>query len=64
MPFKGFLGPSWKMGTLTRILRRQNVYYHRIHEYTSGNYRLVESYPNKDVDYEDGTPADVFFFEN
>ena len=33
-------------------------------EYTSGNYRLVESYPNKDVDYEDGTPADVFFFEN
>ena len=35
-----------------------------IDEYTSGNYRLVESYPNKDVDYEDGTPADVFFFEN
>ena len=35
-----------------------------IDEYTSGNYRLVESYPNKNVDYEDGTPADVFFFEN
>ena len=35
-----------------------------ISEYTKGNYRLVEKYPNKDVDYEDGTPADVFFFEN
>lgn len=35
-----------------------------IEEYTRGNYRLVEKYPNKEVDYEDGTPADVFFFEN
>ena len=35
-----------------------------IAEYTKGIYRLVESYPNQDVDYEDGTPADVFFFEN
>ena len=35
-----------------------------ISEYTKGNYRLVERYPNKEVDYEDGTPADVFFFEN
>lgn len=33
-------------------------------EYTGGNYRLVEGYPNEEVDYEDGTPADVFFFEN
>ena len=24
---------------------------------------LLEKYPNKDVDYEDGTPADVFFSE-
>lgn len=35
-----------------------------IGEYTKGNYRLVEGYPNKEADYEDGTPADVFFFEN
>ena len=35
-----------------------------IDEYTEGKYRLVESYPNKEVDYDDGTPADVFFFEN
>lgn len=35
-----------------------------ISRYTKGNYRLVERYPNHDVDYDDGTPADVFFFEN
>lgn len=33
-----------------------------VSEYTSGNYRLVESYP--DTEYEDGTCGDVFFFEN
>lgn len=37
---------------------------HVIEEYTKGNYRLVENYPNKDVAYEDGTLADVLFFEN
>ena len=35
-----------------------------VEEYTKGNYRLVEQYPNHEVDYEDGTQADVFFFEN
>ena len=35
-----------------------------VEEYTNGNYRLIERYPNHEVDYEDGTPADVFFFEN
>ncbi len=35
-----------------------------IHEYTGGNYRLVQNYPNPKVNYEDGTPADVFFFNN
>ena len=35
-----------------------------IAEYTGGEYRLVEGYPNAEVDYEDGTPANVFFFEN
>ena len=35
-----------------------------VDEYMDGNYRLVEGYPNKEVDYDDGTPADVFFFDN
>ena len=35
-----------------------------IDAYTGGNYRLIERYPNPEADYEDGTPADVFFFEN
>lgn len=35
-----------------------------INEYTNGKFRLVENYPNSEVDYEDGTPANVFFFEN
>lgn len=30
--------------------------------YTEGNYRLVEAYPN--TEYDDGTLADVFFFDN
>jgi len=33
-----------------------------ISEYTSGNYKLIENYSNHEVDYEDGTAADVFFF--
>lgn len=33
-----------------------------ISEYTGGQYRLVESYPN--ASYEDGTLGDIFFFEN
>ena len=35
-----------------------------VNEYTRGNFRLIEGYPNPEVNYEDGTPADVFFFEN
>lgn len=33
-----------------------------IAEYTKGNYELIESCP--DTEYDDGTPADVFFFES
>jgi hypothetical protein len=33
-----------------------------ISEYTKGNYRLIESYPNSE--YDDGTLRDLFFFEN
>ena len=35
MPFIGFLGPTWEVIGLTRILHRQNVYYHSIYEYSS-----------------------------
>ena len=35
-----------------------------IDAYTGGHYELTEAYPNHETDYEDGTPADVFFFEN
>ena len=35
MPFIGFLGPTWEVIGLTRILHRQSVYYHSIYEYSS-----------------------------
>lgn len=35
-----------------------------VSDYTHGNYKIIPAYPNHEVDYEDGTPADVFFFEN
>lgn len=33
-----------------------------VEEYTGGNYQLVEGYLG--TEYDDGTPGDVFFFEN
>jgi hypothetical protein len=33
-----------------------------IDEYTHGKYILKEAHP--DVIYDDGTPADIFYFEN
>lgn len=33
-----------------------------VSSYTDGHYRLVEAYPG--TEYSDGTPGDVFFFEN
>lgn len=35
-----------------------------VRAYTGGRFRLVKGYPNPEVDYEDGTPADVYFFQN
>ncbi|MED9905321.1 MAG: hypothetical protein UFG06_14215 [Lachnospiraceae bacterium] len=35
-----------------------------ISEYANGNFKPVKNYPNSEVNYEDGTPAEVFFFEN
>ncbi len=33
-----------------------------VNQYTKGNYRLLEAYPNSE--YDDGTLGDIFFFEN
>lgn len=30
---------------------------------TNGNWRLIKAYPDARADYDDGTPADMFFFE-
>jgi len=35
VPFIGFLGPTWEQDILTRILRRQGVFYHILFVYTS-----------------------------
>lgn len=35
-----------------------------VDEYTHGHFELIEGYPNPEVNYRDGTPADVFFFDN
>ena len=32
--------------------------------YTNGASTLIENYPDPEVDYDDGTSANVFFFEN
>ena len=34
------------------------------YEYLDCYFEEDNRYPNHEVDYEDGTPADVFFFEN
>lgn len=35
-----------------------------VDEYTHGRFEQINGYPNPAVNYEDGTPADVFFFDN
>ena len=35
-----------------------------IKEFTNGCFKLVRAYPDHNADYDDGTPAYVFFFEN
>lgn len=55
---------KWQLKRHPHNIGSVNFWNNVIDESTSGNYRLVESYPNEEVDYEDGTPVDVFFFEN
>lgn len=33
-------------------------------DYTGGKFELIRAYPDREVDYGDGTAADVFFFRN
>lgn len=49
MPFKGFLGPSLKMVIPTRILRRRNVYYHRMNEYSRGKVDYLRIFKDFDT---------------
>ena len=35
-----------------------------LYNYEGLDYYLTENYPNSEVDYDDGTPDNVFFFEN
>lgn len=55
---------KWQLKRHPRNLPSVHFWNSVVSEYTNGNYRLVEGYPNPEVDYDDGTPADVFFFEN
>ncbi|MCL1996469.1 MAG: GNAT family N-acetyltransferase [Defluviitaleaceae bacterium] len=50
---------------LKRHPKNENSVYfwnNAINEYTNGKYEMIESYPN--TEYDDGTLADVFFFDN
>lgn len=55
---------SWQVKRHPHNLASVHFWNRVIDECTGGHYTLIEAYPNHDVDYEDGTPADVFFFEN
>ncbi|MBQ8557021.1 MAG: GNAT family N-acetyltransferase [Clostridia bacterium] len=35
-----------------------------VEDYTSGDFRLIEAYPDETVNYDDSTPADVILFAN
>lgn len=54
----------WQLKCHPKNLASVHFWKSVINDYTDGNYRLVENYPDREVDYEDGTPANVFFFEN
>ena len=55
---------KWQLKRHPHNIGSVHFWNNMIAEYTKGNFRLVEKYPNKEVDYDDGIPADVFFFEN
>lgn len=53
---------AWQLKRHPKNMSSVHFWNRAIEQYTKGEYRLVESYP--DTEYDDGTLADVFFFNN
>ncbi|WP_346887891.1 GNAT family N-acetyltransferase [Clostridium sp. UBA1056] len=53
---------KWQLKRHPKNIASVHFWNNVISEYTKGNYRLIESYPNSE--YDDGTLGDLFFFEN
>ncbi len=53
---------KWQLKRHPHNITSVNFWNKVVSEYTKGNYRLIESYP--DAEYADGTLGDIYFFEN
>jgi len=53
---------TWHLKRHTKNENAVHFWNNAINEYTNGKYETIESYPN--TEYEDGTLADVLFFDN
>ena len=52
----------WQLKLHPKNLPSVHFWQKAVFSYTNGNYRLVKAYPG--TEYDDGTPGDVYFFEN
>lgn len=55
---------TWQLKRHPRNIASVHFWNKVIDEASAGRFELIQSYPDHRVDYEDGTPADVFFFDN
>lgn len=55
---------TWQLKRHPRNTASVHFWNRVISEYTGGAYQLTEGWPHPEVNYDDGTPADVFFFDN
>ena len=53
---------TWQLKRHPKNINSVFFWNNAINEYTNGVYTIIEAYP--DTEYEDGTLADVFFFDN
>lgn len=53
---------KWQLKRHPANIASVHFWNHAISEYTNGQYELIESHPQ--IKYNDGTLADIFFFEN
>lgn len=53
---------SWQLKLHPKNLPSVHFWQKAVFSYTNGNYRLVKAYPG--TEYDDGTPGDVYFFDN